>query len=72
MSANNFILVEKKNGKFAVRSVDMDGCGGCEVGAFNSFKEAREAAYQEASGGNDGVPAEYGVKIDESCFEENQ
>ncbi len=72
MSANNYILIEKKNGKFAVNSVDVDTGGGYPVGEFDSFKDARDAAHKEARGENDGVPAEYGVEIDESCFEDKE
>lgn len=69
MSANNFIRISKKDGKFYVRSVDVDTGGGYKVGEFDTFKEAREAAYKDASGENDGHPAEYGVQVDENCYE---
>lgn len=71
MSANNFVHISKKDGKFYVRNVDMDTGRGSLVKECDTFKEAREVANQFAEGRweDNWYGAEYGVLIDEGCYE---
>ena len=75
MSANNFIRIEKKDGKYIVTERDADTLRiGYVVGEYDTLSRANTAAKKEASGENNelGIPAEYGVEIDDSCFEEEK
>ncbi len=69
MSANNFIKVSKVKNRFVVEDRDADTGQAHSTYVFDTFKEAREKARSLERGEEDGYPAEYGIELDESCFD---
>ncbi len=69
MSANNYLRISKKDGKFILYDLDVDSDSGFIEGTFNTFKEARDKANSILSGDDFLNIVEYGLKIDENCYE---
>ena len=65
MSSNNYIRISKEGKSFVVYDKDSDTGKGIIIGKSESFKMAREIA-RDYSMLN---IVEYGVHIDEDCFE---
>lgn len=65
MSANNYLHIRKFKDDYEVSSVDADGCGGYIIGYSKTFKGARKLAYDYEKNNE----VEYGIKIDEDCYE---
>lgn len=65
MSSNNIIHITKKDKEFTVYDEDVDAGGRHLIGKTESFKEARAVAhkYEEEE------MVEYGVSIDENCYD---
>ena len=61
MSANNYLLIEKIDGKYRLSDIDADGSGGFFISddLFDSLEEAVKAAneYMKTE------PVEYGLRI---------
>ena len=65
MSSNNYIRISKEGNLFVVYDKDSDTGKGFLVGKTDNFKEARKIAYDYSMENL----VEYGLHIDEECFE---
>ena len=60
MSANNYLLITKKDSIFAIKNVDADGCGEFSIGTATTLEEAIKKANAWMACGNE---VEYGLEI---------
>ena len=60
MSANNEIVIRKKNGKYYVRNEDVEGLGGWDIGTSKTIEDAIRLAQKEMQ--EDEV--EYGMRFE--------
>jgi hypothetical protein len=59
MSANNFVRIISRNGKYEIADVDADGCGAIKIGKADTLEESIRIAnkYQDEN------EVEYGLDI---------
>jgi len=59
MSANNYLLITKKDSIYAIKNVDADGCGEFSIGTASTLEEAIKKAniYMQTE------EVEYGLEI---------
>lgn len=72
MSSNDFIRISKIKNRYVVKRCDMDTGNPFSTYVLDSFAEARKKARKLDSGEDNelGLGSEYGIEIDENCFDE--